>query len=78
MFPLQIVLYFSTYSTKWLRCIVDDVRPVRSYCKDMIAILWALDYGVPLATLKLDKLVPLPKESCSLKSLILNGSLNVS
>lgn len=62
--------YKVEHSNKWIRCVVDDV--VHQQNK---AILWAVDYGKPLATSHPEKLLKIDFEETRL---VINAGLAVS
>ena len=60
---------------KWIRCEVDEIKETD---RGKMAMLWAIDYGIPFATLNIEDLVPLPKDSRWIKSPVFQAGLNVS
>lgn len=70
----QLVGYYCSVNSKWIRCEVDDVT---EYNTGVFAFLWAIDYGFPFYTKKFSNLVPLSDDFKFPRSMIFAAGLPV-
>lgn len=76
----QLVLYYSKRSEKWIRCEIDEIKdkdPEKPGF-ERIAVMWAIDYGVPLSTSNLNNLVRLPHRFSENTNLVFCAGLPVN
>jgi hypothetical protein len=71
----QLLCYYSTIGDKWVRCEFEGSRELETGAT--AAILWAIDYGIPFATVRSDNLVVLPRENILNESVVFRASLDV-
>lgn len=70
----QMVAYNLYHSKKWIRCVVDYYAIMSN---EPVAILWALDYGVPLHTSNFNNVFQLPMSVVFPESKIFTAGLGV-